>query len=144
MSNAAPTARYGSKSSISITARVKQSRLTLPCSIVLTETLPHAQEEAQPKPAVPPRGGLGLGFFPYASPRPMMGGLASYPAGLADRASAFGRHDSLSYQPVSAWLINLQHRQPQGDRPSVHHHGESVGLLFCCAMSSRLRSDWFA
>ena len=53
----------------------------------------------QPK-AGPQLGGMGLGFFPYASPRPTMGGLGGYPAGLADRASAFGRHDSLSYQPA--------------------------------------------
>ena len=81
--------------------------LTHPCSheLILTATLPHVQEQAQPKPAPPPRGGLGLGFFPYASARPMMGGLGSYPAGLADRASAFGRHDSFSYQPVSTWLL---------------------------------------
>ena len=70
------------------------------------------QERAQPKPG-PSRGGLGLGFFPYASARPMMGGLASYPSGLADRASAFGRHDSFSYQPVSARRTALQ-----GDRGS--------------------------
>lgn len=64
--------------------------------------LHRVQERAQPKPG-PSRGGLGLGFFPYASARPMMGGLGSYPSGLADRASAFGRHDSLSYQQVGTY-----------------------------------------